>query len=585
MDTRNAPPIALDASTLPPSISGDSTRSPAGLERDGLALLWSRDAPDRVGELLLLPPGDPGPWTFGRGEARGDERRLSLVRQIPGAVLPAGPLACPRISRAQLHLWPAPGGGILIENVGSCPLVYRGRDVASAEVAPGETLSLRNELLFLCIRRAPIAPAPSEELAVPVHPFGGPDAAGMVGESAVLWELRHRIVAVARQGFHVLILGESGSGKELVAQAIHARSARSQRRMVSRNAATIPDGLADAELFGNVRSYPNPGMPERPGLVGEAHQSSLFLDEFADLPSSLQAHLLRVMDSGEYQRLGEATTRKADLRILAATNRPESDIRHDVLARFKVRVAVPDLHRRREDIPLLAAHLLREHAASDSLVARRFFAGGDLRSAPLFSPGLMEALVQHRYTTHVRELAALLVHAALEGRGHYLELGPELKRALQGRSPPGPAPEVESLSALTPAERSRLSLLRRHRFSPTACGRDPAYPGNRQTADLHLRQLLCTALRIAGWDTGRAADLLAGDGDRDLREKSAARMATFLSNLRARVEGEAEGELRRALIEEWKGSAEGVLLVMEALRAGRIASPSPGSALADNRAR
>ncbi|MDC0742810.1 sigma 54-interacting transcriptional regulator [Polyangium sp. rjm3] len=227
----------------------------------------------------------------------------------------------------------------------------------------------------------------------------------MVGESPILWDLRHRIAAVARHHAHVLILGESGSGKELVAGAIHARSARGRRPLVSRNAATIPEGLADAELFGNQRNYPNAGVPERHGLVGEAHQSTL---------------------------------------------------------------------------------------------------------APRVSPVLMSAFVQRRYTTHVRELDALLLRAVLEGRGRYVELPPELKGDVGQAvtSSPRGAPD-----ALTQEERARLALLRKHRFSPTACGRDPAYQGNRQRADLHLRQLICRALRIAAWDIDRAAALLAGSED------------------------------------------------------------------------
>src|SRR5580692_1950094 len=189
-----SPPAGLDWSTLPPTTAPDATGPSAGYEAAGLALLWSRDAPGRVGELLLLPPGDPGPWTFGRGEGRGGERRLSLARQVPGALVSTGALECPRISRAQLRLSPAPGGGVFVENVGSTALVHKGREVASAEVAPGDTLSLKNELLFLCVRRAPIPPP--DDPAAPTHAFGGPDAFGIVGESAPIWELRHRIVAV-----------------------------------------------------------------------------------------------------------------------------------------------------------------------------------------------------------------------------------------------------------------------------------------------------------------------------------------------------------------------------------------------------
>jgi hypothetical protein len=189
---------------------------------------------------------------------------------------------------------------------------------------------------------------------------------------------------------------------------------------------------------------------------------------------------------------------------------------------------------------------------------------------PLVSPGLVEALVQHPYTTHVRELEALLVRAALAGRGRYLELGPELKRDLQ--APPSRAP-MEGLSGLLPEEQARLSLLRRHRWSPTACGRDPAYPGNRQTADLHLRQLLCRALQIADWSTVRAVELLVGPGEPELRAKCAARMGKFLANLRVRVEREGADALARALAEEWKSGVEGVLLVVAALRSGRISDP------------
>jgi two-component system nitrogen regulation response regulator GlnG/two-component system response regulator HydG len=563
-------PRHLDWSTLPPATGAETGHVVEGLETLGLAVLWSRDAPERVGEVLLVPPGDRGTWTFGRGEASGEARRLSLARQVPGGVVGAGPLASPRISRTQLRLSVSTPGALLVENVGSCPLVRAGRACERAEIAPGEVISLRNELSFLCVRRTPI-PA-GDDPAGALQALGAPDAFGIVGETPAIWELRHRIAAVARHAFHVLILGASGSGKELVAQAIHALSPRGKRPMVTRNAATIPEGLADAELFGNLRGYPNPGMTERPGLVGEANGSTLFLDEFAELPPTLQAHLLRVLDAGEYQRLGEATTRRTDLRVLAATNRPTSDVKHDVLARFKVRIEVPDLNARREDIPLLVAYLLRTHASKPDGFARRFFPEGDLMKAPLVSPVLMEALVLHGYETHVRELDALLVRATLEGRGRYLELGPALKSELE-KAAAGRAPRVTAapeLADLTPEESRRLALLRKHRFSPTACGRDADYKGNRQTADLHLRQLLCRALQITGGDAASAAEKLAGPGDAELREKCAARLATFLGNLRTRIANEPPDALDKALAEEWKSGAESVQFVVAALREGRV---------------
>jgi two-component system nitrogen regulation response regulator GlnG/two-component system response regulator HydG len=559
----------LDSSTLPPTnLSGVGAAS-NGAEAPALVVLWSRHEPARLGEILVVPAGDPEPWTLGRRDARAVDRRLLPVRQRPGRLESGGPLECPRISRTQLRLTATPAG-LLVENVGSCPLLHGGVEVTRAEIAPGDLIELRNEMLFLCVRRAPIPVGPSGGLVGPLHPFGQADASGLVGESPAMWDLRHRLEATARHGVHVLILGASGTGKELVARALHAGSSRSHRSMVSRNAATLPEGLVDAELFGNVRGYPNPGMPERPGLVGEAHESTLFLDELAELPQGLQAHLLRVMDEGEYQRLGEATSRRADLRIVAATNRPEHELKHDVLARLKIRLKLPGLDARREDIPLLVVHLLRQHGRADARLAERLFPGGDPGGFPRVSPALLGALVQHRYTTHVRELETLLLRAALEGDGKYLELTPELRRALEITRPA--APPAGMSEAFTADERARLALLRKHGFRPTACGRDPAYPGNRQTADLHLRQLLCRALQLGDWDPARAAALLAADGDPAQRDKVRARLDAFVGNLRARLATEPDDErARRSLAAEWKGSADAVLQVVDALRAGKMA--------------
>src|SRR5262249_38405316 len=189
--------------------------------------------------------------------------------------------------------------------------------------------------------------------------FGAADTHGIVGESPAAWALRDTVAFAARSVGHVLIHGESGVGKELVARAIHALSARRARPLGARNAATFPEALVDAELFGNAKNYPNPGMIEREGVVGEADGSTLFLDEIGELPAALQAHLLRVLDrGGEYQRLGEPRVRRADLRVVAATNRSIDELKHDLAARLTLRVEVPSLADRREDIPLLARHLL-----------------------------------------------------------------------------------------------------------------------------------------------------------------------------------------------------------------------------------
>ena len=268
--------------------------------------------------------------------------------------------------------------------------------------------------------------------------FGAADPWGLVGEAPATWELRRQIVFLAAQGEHLLVLGPSGSGKELVVQAIHRESRRGAAPLVSRNAATIPEALIDAELFGNLRNYPNPGMPERPGLLGEAAGGSLFLDEIGELAPSLQAHLLRVMDRGEYQRLGETQIRHADLRLLAATNRDPGELKHDLLARFTHRLQVPGLGERPEDTILIARQILQGIAASTPRT-----------STPTLGPDLVIALVGYGFTTHVRELQELLWRALRNGDGDGGVLGPppELVRVARPRpDAPEPTPALASLT-------------------------------------------------------------------------------------------------------------------------------------------
>jgi two-component system nitrogen regulation response regulator GlnG/two-component system response regulator HydG len=533
-------------------------------------VLWSRDEPERTGEVLLIPPS-VAPWMFGRGETSPGERRLALVRQRPAANQVTAPLGSVRISRVQLHVIALGPGVLEVDNVGRCPLTVDGRQETRATIRPGAVLELHNELLLLCTTRPTTLPRIAE---YPGHAFGQVDDHGLLGESPALWALRGVIAAAARRSAHVLVLGESGTGKELVAQALHARSDRAAKTLVARNATTIPEALVDAELFGNLRNYPNPGTPERPGLIGQASGSTLLLDELAELPPTLQAHLLRVLDGGEYQRLGEAVSRRSDFRLVAATNRPEGDLKHDLLARLKIRITVPGLGERREDIPLLAAHLLCRHASRDSQHSGRQL--HDDAVHPRLSPALVSALVTHHYTTHVRELDALLLTALLESRGRYLEFTPgvrrQLERGAEARRVAPIAPEASTPAAPTPAdtftqeERLVLELQRKHRFRATDCGSDPGYPGNRQTADLHFRKLTCKALPATGWDVDAAAVLLAG-GDDDLRGKARARIETFLQNLARKLEESPSGD---SLVNEWRGDPAVLRPVLDALRRGEI---------------
>jgi len=406
-----------------------------------LVLVWCSTEPRRVGEVLV-PREDGEPSVFGRGAAESDEPRAVLLRQRPADNTATTPMDNPFLSRRHLAIR-SEDGGVAVENFGKRPLLVDGAEADGDDpvVRPGETIEIQGQAIFLCTSRPRVFP-PASHLPRDAWPdFGEVDEQGFVGESVAAWRLRDQCALVGSLSPHVLLLGESGSGKELAAQAIHARSARGGKKLVARNAATFPPGLVDAELFGNVANYPNPGMPERAGVIGEADGGTLFLDEIAEMPLDVQSHLLRVLDeAGEYARLGEARRRQADLRVIAATNRGIASLKHDLAARLGLRLAMPSLNDRREDVPLLARHLLRRRARKDAAIGARFFAGWDgAAGEPRLAPALVRALVGHRYTTNVRELDAMLLRAVVESRGSALELSESLAGEMAPARPRRPS--------------------------------------------------------------------------------------------------------------------------------------------------
>ncbi|MFM7202194.1 MAG: sigma 54-dependent Fis family transcriptional regulator [Myxococcota bacterium] len=526
-----------------------------------LTVLWCRAEPERMGELFQLPLG---PSFLGRGAGSPEHPHLMPLRQRPGLLEPRSPLASPRLSRQQLKL-EGQGSSIRVENLGRCVLSVNGQPTLHATLKAGELLEIQDELLLLFQMR-PALLVPRPEGAV-VHAFGEPDAFGIIGESPQVWGLRNTLFRLATLPDHLLVTGPSGAGKELIARALHQLSPRALRPPVARNAATLPESLIEAELFGNVKGYPTPTMQARPGLVGEADGSTLILDEIGELPIALQARLLRLMDAGEYHRLGEAKPSRASLRILAMTNRPEA-LKHDVAARFSSRVMVPGLSERPEDIPLIARHL-----ASRRWQALRRGEPG----TPTLTPRLISAFIQHRWSTHVRELDAMLLTAVLESPSRYLDVTAGVQRLLSAepRADEHRADEhrpethragqaskrflarenlAESVSAPEDESALRLRLLRAHAFSPAACGEDPGYPGNRQTADLHWRLLMVDALERhwpheAGAEAGaealhdalhdarrNACIWLAGQAEGPGWERVVERMVSFTQSLAQRAE-------------------------------------------------
>jgi two-component system nitrogen regulation response regulator GlnG/two-component system response regulator HydG len=402
-------------------------------------IVWSADEPERIGEVALVAD-DGADMILGRG-SEGLSRRIQFFRERPDLLEPRAPISSPGISREQLVVRRV-GDALRVVRKGQPGMLHNGaRCEDLVFVRPGDTLEIESEMLLYCTERPTRLPAMKHGTADGA--FGGPDADGIIGESAAAWKVRDSI-AYAREGTgHVLITGESGTGKELAARAIHARSRRADKAFIAQNAATIPAGLIDAELFGNPKNYPNAGMPERPGLVGQANGGVLFLDEIGELSEELQARLLRVLDAnGEYLRLGEAVRRTSDLGLVAATNRDTSTLKHDLVPRFEVRVALPSLRERREDVPLLVRALVLETARKSPKIAARFLRQRNGRTEIEMSPALMSGLVRWPYTTNVREISVLLSQAMEQSADDTLSLPKEMEGLSEGAAVEARAPVV-----------------------------------------------------------------------------------------------------------------------------------------------
>lgn len=277
--------------------------------------------------------------------------------------------------------------------------------------------------LMALLETVATAVAPTVRLALELlAPPAAPNSqAGelLLGGSDRMLTVKKTVAAAARAPFPVLIEGESGSGKELVARAIHRGSPRRARAFCAINCAAFSDELLEAELFGHARGAFTGAVAERAGLFEEADGGTLFLDEVSELSPRAQAKLLRVLQEGEIRRLGETRPRRVDVRIVAASNRSIRDLveagrfRHDLRYRLDViRVEVPPLRARPEDIPLLVRHYWQRAAAR-------------VGSQAVLAPETCAALVAYGWPGNVRELqnvlAALAVAAPRAGR-----LGPEL---------------------------------------------------------------------------------------------------------------------------------------------------------------
>jgi len=254
------------------------------------------------------------------------------------------------------------------------------------------------------------APAPKESPASPVALNSSQPRAlpipGLIGESAPMRELTYLIRLVAPRNSTVLIEGETGTGKEVVASAIHRLSGRSSKPLTVLNCAAIPEALLEAELFGHTRGAFTGAVQSRTGRIEAAHGGTLFLDEIGELPLAVQAKLLRFLECGELQRVGDNEVTRVDVRVIAATHRDleqrvvDGDFRLDLYHRLAVfPLEVPSLRERLDDLPALASHLLAR-------------LGADAPRKSL-STCALHALRQHTWPGNVRELAHVLERAVI----------------------------------------------------------------------------------------------------------------------------------------------------------------------------
>ncbi|HVL66571.1 MAG TPA: sigma 54-interacting transcriptional regulator [Vicinamibacterales bacterium] len=267
----------------------------------------------------------------------------------------------------------------------------------------------------MTLRAAALSLAAPVRAMLDTAPACPPSAWGdLLGDSAAAVRLREAVARAARAPFPVLIEGESGSGKELVARAIHRLGPRRERKCCAINCAALTDDLLEAELFGHARGAFTGAATERAGLFEEADGGTIFLDEVAELSARAQAKLLRVLQEGEVRRVGENFARRVDVRVVAATNRSlEAEVRAGRFRadlRFRldvVRLVVPPLRERVGDIPLLAAHFWREAAHR-------------VGSRATLSAEALAALSRYDWPGNVRELqnviAWIAVHSPNRGR-------------------------------------------------------------------------------------------------------------------------------------------------------------------------
>lgn len=288
-------------------------------------------------------------------------------------------------------------------------------------------------------------------LAAPEVPINVELTAGLQGQSAVMSVLHGAVQRIARSSAtRILLLGESGTGKTLVAQALHGLSARAASPFIEVNCAALPEQLIEAELFGSEKGAYTGAHQKRTGLVSQANGGTLFLDEIGELPLSLQAKLLHFLENGNYRAVGASQASSADVRVVAATNRDLADdvrlgrFREDLFYRLNViTVDIPALRERGDDLLLLAQYFAGRQATEEGVEAIRFL------------PDCVAALRQHRWPGNVRELKNLVERLTILSPGQAISAA--MLPAHVQTAPSAGSPELMLGDQLERAERDLVT--------------------------------------------------------------------------------------------------------------------------------
>jgi transcriptional regulator with GAF, ATPase, and Fis domain len=335
---------------------------------------------------------------------------------------------------------------------------------------------------------------------------------------------------------NVLILGESGTGKELVARAVHDLSSRKGKVFVAVNCGALTETLLESELFGHEKGSFTGAVKEKIGRFEHANGGPIFLDEIGETSEAFQVKLLRVVQSGEFERVGATVTLKTDARIIAATNKNLRDLvaakrfREDLYYRLNVfSIELPALRERKGDIPYLAEYFMKKEEGSLSL-----------------SSTVMDAFIQYRWPGNVRELQSAITRAGILARSErralvqLRDVSEEIAASVKGRI------DIED---------QIIEILRSKKFSRSSISETAEELGglNRGTVAEYFRGICFKHFFQSSWDEGKAVAAIMGDGDLESREKVEKKLREYLANV---IEGISAGQeiedLRKSLRPKYK---------------------------------